>query len=56
MLNIDDSADPPYNTLGVMKYVDIDKYLIPRFMFRYLNDKLPAFFNSYFEYNSDTQF
>ena len=36
-----------------MKFVDINKYLIARFMFRYCNDKLPALFNSYFEYNCD---
>ena len=36
-----------------MKFVDINKYLIARFMFRYCNKKLPVLFNSYFEYNSD---
>ena len=45
-------ADPLHKTLGIMKFVDINKYLIARFMFRYCNNKLPALFNSYFEYNS----
>ena len=44
-----ESADPLYKTLGIMKFVDINKYLIAHFMFRYCNKKL---FNSYFEYNS----
>ena len=48
-----DSADPLYKSLGILKLVDINKYLIARFMFRYCNNKVPDLFNSYFEYNSD---
>ena len=48
-----ESAHPLYKTLGIMKFVDINKYLIARFMFRYCNNKLPVLFNSYFEYICD---
>ena len=48
-----ESVHPLYKTLGIMKFVDINKYLIARFMFRYCNNKLPVLFNSYFEYNCD---
>ena len=44
-----ESAHPLYKTLGIMKFVDINKNLIARFMFRYCNNKLPVLFNSYFE-------
>ena len=48
-----ESAHPLYKTLGIMKFVDINKYLIARFMFRYCNNKLSVLFNSHFEYNCD---
>ena len=48
-----ESAHPLYKILGIMKFVDINKYLIARFMFRYCNNELPVLFNSYFEYNCD---
>ena len=32
-----ESADPLYKTFGIIKLVDINKYLIARFMFRYCN-------------------
>ena len=48
-----DNADPLYKSLGILKLVDINKYFIARFMFRYCNYKVPEFFNSYFENNSD---
>ena len=48
-----ENADPLYKALGILKLVDINKYLIGRFMFRYCNGSLPQLFNSFFEYNSD---
>ena len=48
-----DSADPLYNSLGLLKLVDIDKYLIARFVFRYCNNNVPELFNSYFEYHTN---
>ena len=35
-----ESAHPLYKTFEIMKFVDINKYLIARFMFRYCNDCL----------------
>ena len=48
-----DSADSLYKSLGILKLVDINKYLIAHFMFRHGNNKVPELFNSYFEYKSD---
>ena len=48
-----ENADPLYKALGILKLVDINKYLIGRFMFRYCNGSLSKLFNSFFEYNSD---
>ena len=48
-----ENADPLYKALGILKLVDINRYLIGRFMFRYCNGSLPQLFNSFFEYNSD---
>ena len=48
-----DNADPLYKALGILKLVDINKYLTGRFMFRYCNGSLPELLNSFFVYNSD---
>ena len=48
-----ENADPLYKALGILKLVDINKYLIGRFMFRYCNGSLSKLFNSFFEDNSD---
>ena len=45
-----DNADPLYKSLGILKLVDINKYLIARFMFWYCNNSVPELFNSYFEW------
>ena len=45
-----DSEDSLYRALETLKWVDINKYLTARFMFRYCNNHVPELFNSYFEY------
>ena len=39
--------------LGFLKFEDINKYMIGRFMHRRYNRKLPEMFNEYFEYVRD---
>ena len=42
-----------FKGLGFLKFEDINKYIIGRFMHRWCNRKLPEMFNEYFEYVAD---
>ena len=43
-----ESTGPLYDSLGIMKLTDLNKYLIARFMFRYCINMVPKLFSSYF--------
>ena len=43
-----ESTGPLYDSLGIMKLTDLNKYLIARFMFRYCTNMVPKLFLSYF--------
>ena len=43
-----ESAGPLYDSLGIMKLTDLNKYLIARFLFRYCINMVPKLFLSYF--------
>ena len=42
---------PLYESLGIMKLNDINKYLIARFMYKYCSGMVPWLFSSYFVRN-----
>ena len=42
-----------FKELGFLRFEDINKYMIGRFMHRWYNRKLPEMFNEYFEYVRD---
>ena len=42
------SAGPLYESLGIIKLDDINKYLIARFMYRFCVDMVPRLFSSFF--------
>ena len=42
-----------YNELGLIKFVNINKYLIGRFMFRVYHGQVPDFFFTFFVRNCD---
>ena len=48
-----ESADPLYTRLGIIKFTDINPFLIGRFMHRCCNGKVPEIFVSYFLQNCD---
>ena len=43
-----ESVEPVYKAMGILKFIDINKYLIARFMYRYCNDLVPELFQTYF--------
>ena len=43
-----DSAQPLNEQLGILKLLNINKYLIGRFMFRYCNGQIPRLFDVFF--------
>ena len=45
------SAGPLYESLGIIKLDDINKYLIARFMYRFCVDMMPRLFSSFFVRN-----
>jgi len=47
------SVDKCYAELGILKFTDINKYLIARFMFRFCNDQVPDLFKPMFILNRD---
>ena len=48
-----DSIVHIYKELGVIRFKDINKYLIERFMFRFCNANVPVLFHSYFQRNNE---
>ena len=42
---------PLYKSLGLLKLIDINKYLVGRFMFRVCNHLVPSLLRSFFKYN-----
>ena len=46
-------TDPLFEDLGIIKVVDINKYLTGKFMFRWCNGLMPQIFDNFFMYNSD---
>ena len=42
-----------FNKLGVIKFIDLNKYLIARFMFRWYRNETPTIFDNYFDLNRD---
>ena len=48
-----ESAMPLYESLGIMKINDINKYLIARLMYKYCVGMIPHIFSSYFVRNYD---
>ena len=47
------SAEPLYKELNVMKFDNINTYLIGNFMFRHSKEKVPELFYSFFIKNKD---
>ena len=43
-----DPTESAFKDLNVIKFLDINKYLIARFMFQYHQSKLPVIFSDYF--------
>ena len=48
-----DSSHPLYTQLGIMKFSDLNTYLIARFMFRYAKASVPDSFGSLFQRNNE---
>ena len=44
-----ESAEPLYESLGIIKLNDINKYLIARFMYKYSVGMVPKLFSSYYK-------
>ena len=40
-----------YGEFGIFRLIDINKYLIGRFMFRFCNNQVPVLFDSFFAHN-----
>ena len=47
------SAEPLYQELDIMKFENINKYLIGNFMYRYICGQVPDTFSSFFIRNND---
>ena len=47
------SSEPLYTQLGIMKFHDINKYLLGRFMFKFHTRNVPSMFLSFFQLNSE---
>ena len=46
-------TDELFRKLGIIKFCDLNKYLICRFMFKWYKRVLPSIFDSFFTYNRD---
>ena len=46
-------TDPLFKELGLLKLVDINKFLIGKFMFRWYHDKVPDIFHDKFDFVKD---
>ena len=47
------STAPLFEDLGILSFLDVNVFLIGRFMFRYVNGNIPDMFSHYFKRNSD---
>ena len=47
------SAEPLYDQLRIMQFLDINKYLIGRFMYKYHTGNVPTIFVSFFQQNRE---
>ena len=52
-MNFRKNCDAMYNELGIIKFVNINKYLIGRYMFRVYHGQVPEFFSPFFVRNCD---
>ena len=48
-----DSCEPMYSALGLMRFSDVNVYLISKFMFRVCKGDVPEIFRTYFRFNSE---
>ena len=48
-----DSCEPMYSALGIMRFSDVDVYLISKFMFHVCKGDVPEIFRAYFIFNSE---
>ena len=42
-----------FDKLGLIKFTDLNKYIVARFMFRWYNNETPSMFHNYFTLNHD---
>ena len=47
------STAPLFEDLGILPFLDVNVFLIGRFMFRFVNGNIPDMFPHYFKRNSD---
>ena len=48
-----DSCEPMYSALGIMRFSDVNVYLISKFMFGVCKGDVPEIFRTYFRFNSE---
>ena len=48
-----DHTDPLFTNMSLIKFVDLNEYMIGKFMFRYHIDDVPHIFEGYFSKISD---
>ena len=48
-----ESCEPMYSALGIMRFSDVNVYLISKFMFRVCKGDVPEIFRVYFRFNSE---
>ena len=48
-----DSCKPMFSALGIMRFSDVNVYLISKFMFRVCKGDVPEIFRTYFRFNSE---
>ena len=46
-------SDPLFRNLGLLKFIDINRYLFGRFMFRVVHGDVPDIFGGFFRYNRE---
>ena len=50
-----DSCESKYSELGMMRFLDINVYMISMFMFRVCKGEVPSIFGTYFQANYEVQ-
>ena len=48
-----DSCKPMYSALGIMRFSDVNVYLVSKFMFHVCKGDVPEIFRAYFRFNSE---